>query len=131
MVFVDTGAWFALVVESDPDHERADAWFNSYPDELLTTDFIIDELLTLLRARGHHQAAIDYGAELIGGRLANLHRISEDDFSDAWRIFVKFSDKDWSFTDCTSRCVIEKFGIRTAFCFDHHFRQFGNVQVVP
>ena len=43
----------------------------------------------------------------------------------------RFRDKNWSFTDCTSRMVMEKLAIGTAFAFDQHFRQFGTVSVVP
>ena len=43
----------------------------------------------------------------------------------------QFDDKQWSFTDCTSRVVIDRLSLPTAFAFDEHFRQFGNVTVVP
>jgi predicted nucleic acid-binding protein len=42
----------------------------------------------------------------------------------------RFGDKDWSFTDCASKVVIESRDIRQAFAFDRHFGQFGTVQVV-
>jgi predicted nucleic acid-binding protein len=57
--------------------------------------------------------------------------LTEDDIREAWSIFLRYSDKEWSFTDCTSKVVIEKLQITTAFAFDHHFRRFGTVQVVP
>jgi len=46
-------------------------------------------------------------------------------------VFRRFRDKGWSFTDCTSRVVIDRLSIPTAFALDQHFRQFGNVTVVP
>jgi len=49
----------------------------------------------------------------------------------AWEVFRQFRDKQWSFTDCVSRVVIERLSIPAAFAFDEHFRQFGNVAVVP
>lgn len=42
-----------------------------------------------------------------------------------------FHDKRWSFTDCTSKVVMEEVGCRTAIAFDEHFRQFGTVAVEP
>jgi predicted nucleic acid-binding protein len=45
-------------------------------------------------------------------------------------VFQRFHDKEWSFTDCTSRVVMQRLGIQRAFAFDDHFRQFGTVTVV-
>ncbi len=50
MIFVDTGAWFALWSAKDPNHARAVQWFRANRQPLLTSDCIIDETLTLLRA---------------------------------------------------------------------------------
>ena len=57
MIFVDTGAWYASLVPTDPDHSGAVQWLatNSFP--LLTTDYVIDETLTLLRVRGERKRA--------------------------------------------------------------------------
>jgi predicted nucleic acid-binding protein len=51
MIFVDTGVWFARYVAADVDHTAAAAWFASAADRLLTTDYVIDELLTPLKQR--------------------------------------------------------------------------------
>jgi uncharacterized protein len=51
MVFVDTRAWFAAVVPSDPNHPQAASWLAANSEVLITTDYVIDEILTLLRAR--------------------------------------------------------------------------------
>lgn len=130
-VFVDTGAWFALVVPSDPNHARAVGWLTANPRPLLTTDYIVDETLTLLRARGERTRALEIGDEFFNGNLAAVYRLADDDVQKAWEVFRDFDDKDWSFTDCTSKVVIEQMRIKTAFAFDRHFKQFGNVIVVP
>ncbi len=51
--------------------------------------------------------------------------------TNAWEIFSRFRDNEWSFTDCVSRVVMGRLGISVAFAFDEHFRQFGTVSVVP
>jgi len=91
----------------------------------------VDETLTLLRARGERRRALELGAEFFGGALAEVYQLSEDDLHTAWHVFRDYDDKDWSFTDCTSRVVIEKLGLKTALAFDRHFQQFGNVTVIP
>jgi predicted nucleic acid-binding protein len=131
MIFVDTGAWFASVVPSDADHGSASQWLKQNKEPLLTTDYVIDETLTLLRARGEPTRAISLGEQFFSGRLTKIYFLSEDDIHETWEAFRKFSDKDWSFTDCSSRVAMEKLGITHAFCFDHDFVQFGSVIVVP
>lgn len=43
MIFVDSGAWFASVIATDPDHAAATAWVAGNRDKLLTTDYVLDE----------------------------------------------------------------------------------------
>jgi predicted nucleic acid-binding protein len=52
MVFVDAGGWYASVIPTDPDHAAATAWLSQNQEALITTDYIVDETLTLLRVRG-------------------------------------------------------------------------------
>ncbi|WP_058555734.1 PIN domain-containing protein [Thiohalocapsa sp. ML1] len=64
-VFVDTGAWFAAFVPSDRDHARADQWLRQNDRPLVTTDYVLDELLTLLLVRGERERALRAGAALL------------------------------------------------------------------
>ena len=50
MIFVDTGAWFAADIANDGDHVAAAAWLERNDQPLLTTDYVLDELLTLMNA---------------------------------------------------------------------------------
>ena len=88
-------------------------------------------LLTLLKSRGHADHALRLGRQLFRGALCQLYYLTEDDIREAWRVFDHYADKEWSFTDCTSRVVMARLGVTTAFAFDRHFRQFGTVNVVP
>ena len=131
MRFVDCGAWYALFVPADANHQAADGWLSANPCRLITTDYIIDETLTLMRARGYPKRALDFGRTVFGGGLAEVHYLTRGEIAEAWRVFERFQDKEWSFTDCTSKVVMEMLGITEAFASDHHFRQFGTVTVVP
>jgi uncharacterized protein len=131
MIFVDASAWFASVVPSDTEHKTASIWVAQNTQPLLTTDYIVDETLTLLRSRGEASRARNLGEAFFSGTLANLYFLTEEDIRRTWQVFQQFSDKDWSFTDCSSRVVMDKLKLTDAFTFDHHFRQFGFVNVVP
>jgi predicted nucleic acid-binding protein len=71
------------------------------------------------------------GAELFSGALAELYYLSEADVLAAWEVFRQYNDKKWSFTDCSSKVVMEQSQITRALSLDHHFRQFGNIYVMP
>jgi predicted nucleic acid-binding protein len=130
-VFVDTGAWFARFVPTDPDHDAAKAWLDSNTRLLITTDYVLDELLTLFRVRGEFQRALEIGPQILHGQVCDLEPVTLLDVEAAWRVYSSYRDKDWSFTDCVSRAVMDRLGVDTAFSFDEHFRQFGTVSVVP
>ncbi len=131
LVFVDTSAWFAAVAPGDANHAATVDWLARNRRPLATTDYIADETLTLLRMRGERQRAITLGARLFAGDLATLHYLTPGQIHAAWQVFQQFSDKNWSFTDCTSKVVIEELGCVRAIAFDEHFRQFGAVTVEP
>ena len=131
MIFVDTSGWFAGIIPTDSDHGAARRWFALNHQRLVTTDYVIDETLTLFRARGEHVRAISMAERFIGGELTEVLFLTEDDIKRTLQLFINFADKDWSFTDCSSKYICEKFGITHALSFDKHFRQFGSLSVVP
>jgi uncharacterized protein len=131
MIFVDTGAWFASVVPSDRDHAAATRWLSQNTQPLITTDYIVDETLTLLKARGQTLRAMALGEQFFRGTVATIYYLTEADILLSWQTFHQFSDKEWSFTDCTSKVLLDKLHLQQAFAFDHHFHQFGSVEVVP
>ncbi len=131
MIFVDRSAWFAKFVPDDIDHARIDALLNTTDEELITTDFCIDETLTLLAARKELQRALVAGQRFFDPHFTRIHSVTKQQFERAWILFQQRAAAGWSFTDCTSKIVIDDLGIGTAAALDEHFRQFGNVTVVP
>jgi uncharacterized protein len=131
MIFVDSSAWFAVFSLRDANHPVAMSIIRSIHEPLITSDYIVDETLTLLRARGENHRALVFGKRVVEGGWAKIVKIDDTDFAAAWTIFRNYHDKEWSFTDCTSLVVIKQLGIAQAFAFDEHFRQFGIMSVVP
>ena len=131
MIFVDTGAWFAAVTPTDPNHKPAAVFLSANREPLITTDYVVDETLTLLRARGERQRALILGERFFAGEVAEIYHLTPEDVHRAWEVFRDYADKDWSFTDCASKIILAKHNVTAVFAFDHHFRQFGTVMVVP
>ncbi|MGM0653112.1 MAG: type II toxin-antitoxin system VapC family toxin [Bacillota bacterium] len=134
-VFVDTGAWYALKNKNDPNHSAAVAFFRSLPEAgtiCYTSDYIIDETITLTRVRlNNHQAASTLAQELLSEQAAKVIYTAPLYLPRALAIFKKFADQNFSFTDCTSFAIMENMKIEEALAFDHHFsfEAFGFKQV--
>ena len=130
MIFVDTGGWFGSIVPTDKNHEKAKNWFLQNREPLITSNYVIDETLTLFKARGEYQRALQIGEQFFNGSLTGVYDLNGEDIIKTWEVFKNYSDKEWSFTDCSSKVIMEKLGITHAFAFDIHFNQFGNIIVV-
>ncbi|MBW2263534.1 MAG: type II toxin-antitoxin system VapC family toxin [Deltaproteobacteria bacterium] len=135
MIFVDTGAWFALAVREDPDHRRAAAYLEGLHGPLVTSDLVAVETMNLLRFRKRGAPGLEIadrvGADLWEGRAAKLVRAGREDILRAREIFREFADKQWSFTDCTSFAIMQRLSLGSAFAFDRNFDQFPGIHRVP
>jgi len=124
-VFVDTGAWYAMVDADDPDHPGVVAALRAHQGRLLTSNFVFDETLTLLRYKLGWPIAHRFGQQLRQGRVAALERITSRDEAAAWSIFERYDDKSFSFTDCTSFALMQRLDLPLCLAIDSDFRAFG------
>lgn len=129
-LFVDTGGWYALVDKNDPEHAVAKQLFVTNTIPCVTTNFVFDETVTLIRTRLGWSVARDFGVRLKDSSFATLVPVKNEDEERAWNIFLKYKDKDFSYTDCTSFAVMERLRMDTAFSFDSHFLTM-KFKVVP
>jgi len=124
-IFVDTSAWYAFIDKNDQDHADAVSKVKALDRSLLTSNYVLDEILTLLKSRLRPSIAILFGQKLWDQEVSALVRITEEDEAKAWGIFRQYQDKGFSFTDCTSFTLMECLAIDTVFAFDDHFAQYG------
>ena len=129
-IFVDSSVWYALVNARDKNHLAAKRFLDA-GHRLLTTNFVVDETITLVLVRKGYQAAVDLGEQLWSEEQAHIVWLSRADQRVAWQLFKRYSDKEFSFTDCTSFVVMERLGLTHAFAFDEHFSQMGQFVRVP
>ena len=130
-LFLDTSALAAIEDLDDANHKKAlefrekmrrgETPFRS----LYTSNYIIDETLTLVRFHCGHGVAIALRKALDASTTVRVLWMTEHLEKTAWKLFQDYSDKEYSFTDCTSFAVMDAEGIRNAFTFDEHFSQHG------
>lgn len=124
-IFVDTSAWVAYVDAEDEDHRRVKAAIAKWKGRLVTTNFVLDETVTLCRYECGHQVAIRAGERLMDGRSVQLIRVTPDDETGAFELLRDREDKEYSFTDCTSFVIMRRLGMTRAITTDSDFRQEG------
>ncbi len=123
--FIDTSGFYALLDAKDPDHATANDFFSKITSDLLfTTNYIFDETMALVRIKLGYQYAIKLGTEIKAGacELLSLETKIEEE---AWNLFIKRKDKNYSFTDCTSFVFCKTRKIKNVLSFDRHFIQEG------
>lgn len=127
-VFVDTSAWLAYFDGDDQYHSRAlrvMAQLSGAGAHLVTTDYVFDEALTIVRYRVSHSAAVEFGQAVLSSSVAAIVPIDRRMRGKAWKWFCEYTDKELSFTDCTSFVLMREQGIAKCFGFDRHFVQCG------
>ncbi|MHA1595182.1 MAG: type II toxin-antitoxin system VapC family toxin [Candidatus Baldrarchaeia archaeon] len=134
MIFVDTTAFYALEVEDDVNHERAQSFLlneirTGKYGIMITSDYVVDETLTLLRMRRGVQMALKFYDKISRSRSIRIVWINEEIFNEALEIFKKNGKLKWSFTDCTSFAIMKALNIRFAFTFDKNFKQAGFIKL--
>ena len=68
MIFVDSSAWFAVFSRRDVNHPAAMPAIRSFSEQLITTDYVVDETLTVLVARRERRRAIEFGRRVVEGQ---------------------------------------------------------------
>jgi len=131
-IFIDTSAWVALENRKDIHYEQAVLFKDEIKNKryrLYTSNFVQDETYTLFLANIGYERATESAKRirtLKDKGLLHVVRVTEDIEESAWEIFERFNrDKFWSFTDCTSKAIMELLDIKETFSFDRNFEQMG------
>ena len=129
-LFVDTSALYAFFNAKAPEHPKIKRFLNDFQGTVLLTNYIFDEIVTLVGARVGHDKAVLVGNVLLNSPQVRRVWISPNDEKEAWDLFVSRDDKAYSFTDCTSFVVMRRLKIFRCLALDEHFGQEG-FEVLP
>ncbi len=131
--FVDSGCWIATANQADIHHAAMTKARNDWLEQgglLVTTDYVVDETLTHMRARFGLAVAEAWWEEVERSERVRLEWIAPDRAAKARDLFFRHRDKDYSFTDCTSFVVMKELRLTQALATDKHFTQAG-FQLLP
>lgn len=125
-IFVDTSVLVALNNTLDSTYLRALELSKSFVNdtvELVTSNHVIAETLTVLSQKVSHDIAIEFN-EKWAPKMEVIH-IDEELEEAAFDIFKKIKSKNVSFVDCTSFALMRHLKISKVFTFDMDFKKQG------
>jgi predicted nucleic acid-binding protein len=131
-LFIDTWGWVTLHNKREPRHGEIKAFYKSFRRQkgtVYTTDYVLDETLTLLFRRLSFSLAkksVAFLDEAIRQGYLYAEWITPERFEQAKELRLRLQDKPKiSFTDLTSMVVMKEIGVEEILTGDEHFEQVG------
>ena len=127
-LFVDTSAWYPLVVKSHPDHDRLSAALRASVERrarIVTSNLVIAESHALIMRRAGIASGLRF-VQLVRAS-PNVVVASNVQLEDAaindW--LTRFADQPFSMVDAVSFAIMAERGTRAALTLDRHFAIAG------
>lgn len=133
-IMVDTGAIYALVARNDLHHAEAQSFLRqglTSGYRFVLSDWVFSETMTLLKARLGAVIALRVGSELRRNPCYLWMPMINNDEQSTWLTFQKYSDHEWSFTDCAIFALARRLKVYEVFAFDRHFEQMPGLTRIP
>lgn len=131
MIFVDTTIWASGIDASDTLHRDGSAVLGAIASGRLTsavtTDFVLDETLTLLKMRGGDtDSIVEAIHNVVSSPAVTLVYVDEGLFRAALSTYEKY--ERLSFTDAVTLTVMQQRKIKEIFSHDGDFDMKGIVR---
>lgn len=128
-VLIDTGAFIAYFIKQEKFHDDTVRKYKFYRHQkatLLTSDYILDELLTWFSAKQNKQvleklvAAIQ---KMVDAEELKVLSVDQMVFKKAQDVLIKFSEHKISFTDATTYILYKDLALDEIFTLDDDFKK--------
>lgn len=126
-VFADTSGWASFFLEDDLHHEKTFSLMAQWKQQnrhIVTTNYVLSELIVLLGSRGKQRSAIlNYIETIRTADSVEIVHVDESLDEKAWQLLARRLDKKWSLVDAVSFIVMQERNLTEALTADHHFEQ--------
>jgi uncharacterized protein len=129
-MFVDTSAFYALLDADDAYHEKAaSAWqeIMASDEDAITTNYVLVETFALVQSRMGMEAVRGFQDEIVP--VLRIEFVTPEMHRLGIAALLGASKRSLSLVDCVSFEVMRERGLRSAFTFDAHFREYGFITV--
>lgn len=130
-VFVDTSALLSILNVADVNHSPAKAAWEGLlgsDTDLVTHNYVLVETSALMLRRLGLEALRIFEADIVP--VLNVVWVTSDVHEAAVGAHLLAARRSLSLVDCVSFEVMRRAGLRSAFTFDAHFREFGH-ELIP
>ena len=126
-VFADSNYWIALLHPREELHERAKNATARSQILIVTTDWVLVEVLNYFSDKGLalRQIAARACDSIHNNPNVEVVPALRSDLEAATSIYRQHADKEWSAVDCHSLKVMRERHLTEALTHDHHFEQMG------
>lgn len=130
-MFLDSGAFIARALRDDRYHEAALATFGdivrgeSPYRYLYTSNYVVDEVLTFLLYEAGPRVALEMLRLLRSSPTLRLLHVTEAIELESDALFRRFASSRVSYTDCTTKALMDHNSIAAAFSFDRDLEILG------
>ena len=125
-IFIDTSALLSVLDADEARHQMAKRLWESVVaagDALVSHNYILVETSALVLRRLGLEAL-----RVLEGDIVPILRVvwvTRDTHAAAVSAHLAAARRTLSLVDCTSFEIMRRTGVRMAFAFDHHFREYG------
>jgi len=134
-LFLDSGAFIARARREDPYHLRAVDLFTAISRgdvpywRLYTSNYVIDETVTFLLYEAGPRVAVETLGRMRTSPNLRVLRVTDEVESAADTAFSRHASSRVSYTDCTTKVLMERESIDAAFSFDRDIEVLGLTRV--
>jgi predicted nucleic acid-binding protein len=130
-LFADTSAFYALLDADDANHgQSASAWREMMASDqsVVTTNYVLVETFALIQSRLGLEAVREFQGDIVP--VLQVEFVTPEMHRLGIAALLAASRRGLSLVDCVSFEVMRELGMKSAFTFDGHFREYG-FTVIP
>lgn len=131
-LFIDTWGWLTLRDRKESRHQEVKDFYSQFRSQkgiIYTSDYVLDETITLLFRRLSFKTAKGSLATIdkaIKEGYLQVEWVTPERFERAKGLRLKYQDKPKiSFTDLTSMVIMKELGFKKIMTGDEHFEYVG------
>ena len=125
-LFADTSGLYAVFDRDDVNHPKSKAVWTEWlrgGEVLVTNNYVLLETTALLQHRLGVTAVRAFYEDVVP--MLQVDWVSEEQHRSAVEAMLAAARRKLSLVDCVSFQTMRRHGLRSAFCFDAHFREQG------